>query len=178
MSSPNNLQNIPVFDFMTRNVRTISENETMKQASKQMYQNNIGSVIVLGKSDTSERIDETVSSNVTAEKNEIPTGIITERDITRMVGFSAKFFGDMPVSEVMSKPLITASPNTPIKDAVVLMQQKDIRRLPVLNEKGLMVGIITDKDILKALVKTFKKNIKELGLMPEGFDLLGFLGAE
>jgi CBS domain-containing protein len=172
-----NLQTIPVFDFMTRNVRTINENETLKQASKLMYQNNIGSVIVLGKSDTSDRVDEIVS-NVTAEKNEIPAGIITERDITRMVGFSAKFFGDIPVSEVMSKPLITVSPDAPIKEAVVLMQQKDIRRLPVLNDKGLMVGIISDKDILKALVKPLKKNIKELDIVPEGFDLLGFLGAE
>jgi hypothetical protein len=41
-----------------------------------------------------------------------------------------------------------------------------------------MVGIITDKDILKAVIKTFKKVIRDHGLLSDGFDLLGFLGAE
>lgn len=58
------------------------------------------------------------------------------------------------------------------------MEQKDIRRLTVVNEKGQIVGIITAKDVLKAVIKTFKKTIKDHDLMSEGFDLLGFLGAE
>jgi len=74
--------------------------------------------------------------------------------------------------------VITVSPDTSIKEAVVLMQQKDIRRLPVVSNNGLMVGIITDKDILKAVIKTFKKIIRDHGLQSDGFDLLGFLGAE
>jgi CBS domain-containing protein len=82
------------------------------------------------------------------------------------------------VSEVMNKPLITVNPYTSVKDAVALMEQKDIRRLPVVDEKGQMVGIITAKDILKAVMNIFKENIKEQDLMSEGFDLLGLLGAE
>ncbi|MFZ0511851.1 MAG: CBS domain-containing protein, partial [Candidatus Nitrosopolaris sp.] len=61
---------------------------------------------------------------------------------------------------------------------VALMEQKDIRRLPVVDEKGEMVGIITAKDILKAVMNIFKENMKEQDLMSEGFDLLGLLGAE
>jgi CBS domain-containing protein len=175
-STQDNIENIPVFDFMTRNVRTITESETMKQASKLMYQDNIGSIVILKKGDTDDH--EGKVSGIATGKKEIPTGIVTERDIARMVGFSAKFLGDIPVSEVMSTPLITVDPDTSMKDAVVLMQQKNIRRLPVLDDRGQMVGIITDKDILKAVVKTFKKTIKDHGLMSEGFDLLGFLGAE
>jgi CBS domain-containing protein len=133
----------------------------MKEASKQMYQNNIGSVIV-----------------VDTEGNKKAVGIVTERDIARMVGFSTKLFSDILVAEIMSKPLITVFPDTSIKEAVILMQQKEVRRLPVLNDKGLMAGIITDKDILKAFTKTFGKTIKDHGLISEGFDLLGFLGAE
>ncbi len=177
MSSDADLQNIPVSDFMSKNVRTIRENETMKQASKLMYQNNIGSVVVLKESNAIDRVNHDIVSQTT-ENNEIPTGIVTERDIARMVGHSAKFFSDIPVSEVMSKPVITVSPDTSIKEAVVLMQQKDIRRLPVVSNNGLMVGIITDKDILKAVIKTFKKIIRDHGLLSDGFDLLGFLGAE
>lgn len=61
MSSNDNLQNIPVFDFMTRNVRTITENETMKQASKLMYQEDIGSVVILRERDTDDHNDDSVT---------------------------------------------------------------------------------------------------------------------
>jgi CBS domain-containing protein len=53
-----------------------------------------------------------------------------------MVGFSAKFFPDMPVSEVMTKPLITVHPNTSVKDAVSLMEKKDIKDCLSLTTKG------------------------------------------
>lgn len=168
-SSPDNIRNLTVSDFMTRNVTTIIENETMRQACKLMYQDNIGSIVII-KNDTVDQAGTTTQ--------EIPRGMVTERDIARMVGFSAKFFADMPVSEVMSKPLITINPNTSVKDAVSLMEQKDIRRLPVIDEKGQMVGIITAKDIFKAVMKTFKETGKDQDLMSEGFDLLGLLGIE
>jgi len=122
-SSSDNIKNIAVSDFMTRKVKTIMENETMRQACKLMYQDNIGSIVIL-KKDTDDKDDTTT-------KKEMAIGMVTERDIARMVGFSAKFFADMPVSEVMSKPLITVNPDTSLKDAVSLMEQKDIRRLPV-----------------------------------------------
>lgn len=168
-SSPDNIRNLTVSDFMTRNVTTIIENETMRQACKLMYQDNIGSIVII-KNDTVDQAGTTTQV--------IPRGMVTERDIARMVGFSAKFFADMPVSEVMSKPLITVNPNTSVKDAVSLMEQKDIRRLPVIDEKGQMVGIITAKDIFKAVMKTFKETGKDQDLMSEGFDLLGLLGIE
>ena len=116
----------------------------------------------------------------TTERVEIPIGIVTERDIARTVGFAAKhsIFGDIPLSEIMSKPLITIHLGASLKDAVVLMQQKDIRRLPIIDNNGQLVGIITEKDLLRVVFKIFKKTSKDQGLVSEGFDLLGFLGAE
>jgi len=177
-STQNDVANVPVFDFMTRNVITIHESRTMKQASKLMYEDNIGSVIIL-KEGSGSNLDGNVSGSTT-EKKEIPIGIVTERDIARMVGFAAEhsIFGDIPLSELMSKPLITIQPGASLKDAVVLMQEKDIRRLPIIDKDGQLVGIITEKDILRVVFKIFKKTIKDRGLVSEGFDLLGFLGAE
>jgi predicted transcriptional regulator len=51
----------------------------------------------------------------------------------------------------MSKPLITISINSSIKEAIQTMQQKNIRRL-VIVDKEKMVGIITDKDIFRAIM--------------------------
>ena len=168
-SASENLKNVAVSDFMTRKVRVITENETMRQACKLMYQHNIGSIIII-------KDDDSKSSDTT--KKEIPAGIVTERDIARMIGFSAKFYPDTPVSEVMNKPLITVSPNTSVKDAVALMEQRDIRRLPVVDDEQQMIGIITAKDILKAVMNIFKGTMKGQDLTSEGFDLLGLLGAE
>ncbi len=158
-----------VSDFMTSEVKVITENETMRQACKLMYQHNIGSIII---------IKYGVGKSSDTRKKEIPVGILTERDIARMIGFSAKFYPDTPVYEVMNKPLITVSPNTSVKDAVALMEQRDIRRLPVVDDEQQMIGIITAKDILKAVMNIFKGTTKGQDLTSEGFDLLGLLGAE
>ena len=156
-----NIKNIAISDFMTRNVKT-------------MYQDNIGSIVILKKEVDS---NESKTSDTTV-KNEIPIGIVTERDVARMVGFSAKFFADMTVSEVMSKPLITINSDTSVKDAVSVMEQKDIRRLPIVDNKGQMVGIITAKDIFKTFMRIFKENAKDQDLMSDGFELLGLVGVE
>ena len=179
-STQDDVANVPVFDFMTRNVITIPESQTMKQASKLIYEDNIGSIVIL-KEGSGSNLDDNVSGSTTEKKEiPIPIGIVTERDIARTVGFAAKhsIFGDIPLSELMSKPLITIQPGASLKDAVALMQQKDIRRLPIIDKDGQLVGIITEKDILRVVFKIFKKNIKDRGLISECFDLLGFLGAE
>ena len=57
----------------------------------------------------------------------------------------------MPIRELISKPLITLTPNSSIKDAIQVMQQNNIRRIPIV-DKGNMLGIVTDKDIFRALM--------------------------
>ena len=56
----------------------------------------------------------------------------------------------MLVGERMSKPVITARPETSLPDALDLMRKEHIRRLPVVNRRGEMVGIVTEGDLLKA----------------------------
>jgi CBS domain-containing protein len=57
----------------------------------------------------------------------------------------------------MKAPLITLGPNSSIIDAMETMQQKDIRRLPVLDSKGKLLGIVTDKDIFRVILKYQKR---------------------
>ena len=56
----------------------------------------------------------------------------------------------MFVSERMSHPVITIHPNTSLQDAMHLMQVEHIRRLPVIDNHGKMVGIVTESDLLRA----------------------------
>jgi acetoin utilization protein AcuB len=56
----------------------------------------------------------------------------------------------MLVGERMSKPVITVRPETTMPEALDMMHKEHIRRLPVVNQRGEMVGIITETDLLKA----------------------------
>ena len=143
----------PVSSLMTRNVITQTEDQNVHAVSKTMHENNIGSVVIVRNKD---RDNDIISSNK-------PIGIITERDIVRILGSFEPALLKAPIRELMSKPLITISLNGSIKDAMQTMQLKNIRRLIVVDvEKegkenkqndNKMLGIITDKDIFRAIMK-------------------------
>ena len=158
MDITESLKNITVSSIMTPNVITVNEKQTLREGSKFMYQHNIGGLIVL--MDT--------SNNETAEIDK-PIGIITERDIARLVAFSSNLSTDTPISEVMSKPLITINQNSSIKEVTELMQQNDIRRLPIVDNKGKLVEIITAKDILRSLMEFLKSLMSQQDLMQLAF---------
>jgi CBS domain-containing protein len=129
------IESIPVSSFMTSNVKTETEDQNIHAICKTMNENNIGSIIITDLNSTSQRA----------------VGIVTERDIVRILGQLQPTLLHMPIKELMSKPLITLSPNSSIKDAIQTMQQNNIRRIPIV-EKGNMLGIVTDKDIFRALM--------------------------
>jgi CBS domain-containing protein len=55
---------------------------------------------------------------------------------------------------IMSKPVITICAESSIQDAIQSMKLNNIRRLPVVNREGMLVGIITDKDIFRAIINS------------------------
>ncbi len=69
----------------------------------------------------------------------------------------------------MSKPLITINQNSSIKEVTDLMQKNDIRRLPIVDNKGKLVGIITAKDILRSLMEFLKSLMSQQDLMQLAF---------
>jgi CBS domain-containing protein len=123
----------PVSTIMSTNVKTATEEETIQTVCKSMYENQIGSIVVVKR--TVDGIN--------------PIGIITERDIVRQIGSSELFIVQAPIRQIMSTPLVTIKPNSLIRDAIETMRLKNISRLPVIDNKGIMVGIVTYKDLLK-----------------------------
>jgi CBS domain-containing protein len=132
------IETIPVSSFMTRDLKTEKEDQNVIAACRIMHENNIGSVVI-------------VSKNVANSEKPIVIGIVTERDVVRLLGSLNPSLLQTPLSDIMSKPLITISINSSIRDAIQTMQQKNIRRL-VIVDKEKMVGIITDKDIFRAIM--------------------------
>jgi CBS domain-containing protein len=150
------IKNTDITNLMTKRVITITENQTLQEASKLMYQNNVGSVIILKSADE-------------IDSESVATGIVTERDIARIVGFSQAFSPTMSISEMMSKPLLTTTTSSSLKESADLMQQNNIRRLPVLDGKGKLVGIVTAKDILRSTMDIIKKVMVEQDFMTLAF---------
>ena len=126
----------PVSSIMTSEVITATADETIKTVCKLMYENDIGSIVIVKR---------------TVDDANKPVGIITERDIVRQIGLSELFVVQAPIRQIMSTPLVTIEPNNPIRDAIDIMQLKKIRRLVVIDDREKMVGIITIKDALKEM---------------------------
>jgi CBS domain-containing protein len=130
-------ESIPVSTYMSsKAVITVTADQNIYAACRMMHKNNIGCVIILGKN---------------GDSHEKPVGIVTERDVVRLLGRLDAASIRSPLSEIMSKPVVTISINGSIKDAIQTMQQKNIRRLVIVDKEN-MVGIITDKDIFRALI--------------------------
>ena len=126
---------MPVSSIMTPDVKTATADETIQTVCKSMYENDIGSIVVV------KRTIEGIT----------PIGIITERDIVRQIGFTDLFVVQVPIRQIMSTPLVTIGANSIVRDAIEIMQVKNIRRLPVIDNKGKMVGILTQKDVLEKI---------------------------
>lgn len=109
-------------------------------------------ILKKGKSvyDAIDIMDKTLISCVLVEDNNIPIGILTERDITGLF-HENKDIKTLKIEEVMSQPVQTISQDVSFYEATTLMIQKKIRRLVVVDNNGCIVGIVTQYDILKEL---------------------------
>ena len=113
-----------VKDYMIRKREIVSPDDSVQSAVELMVENDQGSVIV---TDADDKV----------------VGIYTERDVLRRYLTSQDKFLYLKVSEVMSSPVTTVTPDTTIADALALMNKKNVRRLPVVDENGRMIGFIS-----------------------------------
>ena len=125
--------------IMIANVKTAGLEDTVQDIAVLMNKHQIGCVII---------VDE-----------EQPVGIVTERDIMKRVVSKGIAPKNLKAVDVMSKPLITASPCTPAGDAAKVMLKWNIKKLPVA-ENGRLVGVVTLTDLLRVegVIETLNGN--------------------
>jgi CBS domain-containing protein len=128
------LESISISEIINKDVKVIDQEQNIFDSSKVMIDNNIGSVVI---------IDNNESKN--------PVGILTERDIVKIVSTFSLADLQVPIRKLMSYPLITLSQNASVLDAMKLMYERKIRRVIVLEAKTL-TGIVTEHDIFKLLM--------------------------
>jgi CBS domain-containing protein len=122
---------VPIADLLSPRVVSVRPEETVRVAISRMLEENIGSVAV-------------------CEDGRL-VGIFTERDVMRLAGEGADF-ETLLVREVMTRSLVTVTPDVDVLDAARLMGEKKIRHLPVLHGEHLL-GIVGIREVLRSMVE-------------------------
>lgn len=118
-------------DIMTPDPACCTPTMTLDQVARMMVQNDCGEIPVI---DASER----------------PIGVVTDRDIVCRVVAEGKNPMAYTAETCMTQPVVTVKSDDPIEKVVATMEQYQIRRVPVTDEKGCCAGIVSQADVARA----------------------------
>jgi CBS domain-containing protein len=96
-----------------------------------------------------------VGTLVVVDKESRPEGIITDRDLALRVLAAGLEPAGTFVGDVMTTPAKTVTLDTPIEEALSLMRRESVRRLPVVDREGKLVGLVSLDDVLRLLAEEF-----------------------
>lgn len=113
-------------EIMTKNVRTATRETSLREAAAMMRDGDVGAVPIV---DGGKLV-----------------GIVTDRDIVVRV-VAEGLDADTSISEAMTTELFTVTPDDFVFEAIRLMGDKQIRRIPVINNEGVLAGIIAMADV-------------------------------
>jgi CBS domain-containing protein len=122
-----------IADVMSFRLVSVRPDESVQVAIARMLEENVGSVAV-------------------CEDNRL-VGMFTERDVLRLAGQDGGALGDTRVGDVMTRTLVTASPDDDVLAAAQMMGERRIRHLPVVEGDNIL-GLIGIRDVLRVLVET------------------------
>lgn len=123
-----------VRDIMSKNVRVVQPNCSVKEVAANMNRFNIGSIVVV--------------------RGDKPVGVISERDILKRVVEPCLVPETVTAEQIMTSPVVTIDETATMDEAVKLMAKKKVRKIPVMNKQKL-AGIVTFTDIVTKVLATF-----------------------
>jgi CBS domain-containing protein len=121
---------VQVKDIMGSPPITVRDGSRLADAVRIMWDKRVGSVLVVN------------------EDGRL-VGIITERDVM-YAATQGLLCRDSGVSDVMSRNVVTVSPDEDIRDAVEKMRQFNVRHLPVVDKEGRPLGVVSMRDVINA----------------------------
>ncbi|MDC1096539.1 CBS domain-containing protein [Pelagibacteraceae bacterium] len=120
---------------------TLSEADTVKIASQRLHEKKVGSMPVI-------------------DKNNNVIGIISERDLSRFI-YAERFNTSLPITQIMSKNLVSCDLNTSVTELMETMTEKKIRHILIMEDKKLL-GIVSIGDVVNHLIDKIKDENKSL----------------
>ena len=124
-------------EYCNREVVFVTKSDSIREAVYLMRKHHVGTVVVVEKQNTTP----------------VPVGILTDRDIVVEILAQDIDIDTVSIADVMSFELVTVAEDTKLLDAVTLMRSKGIRRLPVVNSDGGLIGILTVDDVIELLAE-------------------------
>ena len=138
-------------DIMTRDLAVATRDTTLMEIARMMKQEDVGVIPVVeydvpagngGRTENSERNYE--GRNYARGKL---TGLITDRDVVVRAVADNKDCASVRAEDIMSVDIYTAKPNDRVVDVIRKMGDKQVRRIPVVNDNGYLAGMISMADI-------------------------------
>ncbi len=114
-------------DIMTKEIACVDTKSSAADAAKKMKAQNVGTVMVV-------------------DENQLK-GMVTDRAIAMKAVAAEKDPRNVPVTDIMTKDIIGCSENDDVFDALQTMGKNQVRRLPVVNDRSQLVGVISMADI-------------------------------
>lgn len=120
-----------------RTVDTVEPGESVQAAAQRMHARNVGTLVVLN-------------------SRKEPVGIVTDRDLAVRVLARGLDPIETTVSRIMTRDLETVTEATAIEDALRVMRSGPVRRIPVVDDKGRLAGLLSLDDVLRLLSEEFQ----------------------
>jgi CBS domain-containing protein len=162
-----NAARLTAIDVMSAPVVTVREDDTVRAAAQRMLERGVGAMPVVSLSGAAIGMvsdGDLLGHRLRDPRQEWWLNLLADGSAT-----APQFVDDRPAREVMSAPLITVSPRTPVAEIASLMRLNHVKRLPVV-DRGALVGIVSRADLV-GLVETLAPVRDET----EGSGLLQFL---
>ena len=128
-----------VSSVMTHEVVTAPGNITVREAVRRMADRSISCLIVA--------------------KDDRPAGIITERDVVRLL-VDSPHLGRLNLYDIMSCPVVCVEADRPVFEAALVMKKRRMRRLVVVDDERRVMGLVTQSDIVRGLESKYVRTLK------------------
>lgn len=137
-------------DIGTPRVIVATAPQSIHEAARLMHQHLTGCVVVVRPT----------------PYGQVPVGILTDRDFSRARLTEGRDAQATPIQSVMSQPVVVCRADTTLAQLIAIMHGSGMRRLPVVDEIGALVGIVTADDALVAITKLLQRLTQVLMVEP------------
>lgn len=126
---------MPIGELCNREVVIVHRNDSVLEAAKLMRHHHVGDVLVIENK----------------KGGKVPAGIVTDRDLVVEIMAAELNSAVITVGDIMVPNLVSVKENTGIFEAIQFMRGKGVRRLPVVDDSGGLIGVVTLDDLLELL---------------------------
>jgi CBS domain-containing protein len=131
-----------VKEFMTSNPACCTADTPLPEVARMMIDNDCGEIPV-----------------VENQSSKLPIGVVTDRDIVCRTVANGINPVELTAADCLSKPIVTVTPDMSLEECGRILEEKQIRRVPVVDERGSCVGIVSLADIALQTQKSFAGEI-------------------